>query len=185
MTAERAALDDVEAVLVTHEHFDHLDSERLVAAASANPALTVYTCPGVARHLAQLGDRVHIVTDGDVVSVAGVEIVAVGEKHHYSHPDAPPLDNVGFLIDGQLLHPGDALPVIEVSTLLPAGQAPWLTVPDLVSYLRAVAAQRAYAVHDGLLNDWGLQVLDRVLDMEAQRSGAEIRRLRPGETVEL
>lgn len=35
------------------------------------------------------------------------------------------------------------------------------------------------------MNEWGLQVLDGVLAMEAERSGADIRRLKPGETVEL
>ncbi|WP_308251300.1 hypothetical protein [Streptomonospora nanhaiensis] len=73
----------------------------------------------------------------------------------------------------------------DASTLLVPGQAPWLTVPALVDYLRRTQPRRAYAVHDGLLNDWGLKVLDDVLAMEAARSGADIRRLRPGQSVDL
>lgn len=41
-----------------------------------------------------------------------------GDKHHFSHPDVPPADNVGFLIDGEVFHPGDALTVVDAPTLL-------------------------------------------------------------------
>src|SRR5690606_33252982 len=47
MTPEPEALQDVEAVLITHEHFDHLDARKL----RDHPSLPVYTCPGVARSL--------------------------------------------------------------------------------------------------------------------------------------
>ncbi|GAA4098404.1 MBL fold metallo-hydrolase [Actinomadura miaoliensis] len=180
MTPEADALTGAEAVLITHEHFDHFDPERL-----QDPQLTVYTCPGVARHLTGLGERVHVVHGGDDFSVAGFDVSVVGDKHHFSHPDVPPVDNVGFLVDGEVFHPGDALTVVDAPTLLLPGQAPWLTVPDMIGYLRQMAPRRAYAVHDGLLNEWGLKVLDDVLAMEAKRAGSDIRRLKPGESVEL
>lgn len=185
MTPEAEAVADAEAVLITHEHFDHFEPERLRAAVDGNPQLVVYTCPGVARHLAELGDRVRVVGQGDVLSVAGFEVTVVGEKHHFSHPDVPPVDNVGFVIDGEVFHPGDALTVIDVPTLLVPGQAPWMTVPDLIAYLRTMAPRRAYAIHDGLINDWGVKVLESVLAAEAERLGADIRRLKPGESVEV
>ncbi|MEV4162001.1 MBL fold metallo-hydrolase [Nonomuraea dietziae] len=185
MTPEPDALDGAEAVLVTHEHFDHFEPGRLREAAEAEPRLTVYTCPGVARRLGELGERVQVVREGDTFTAAGFDLTVFGEKHHFSHPDAAPVDNVGFLVDNEVFHPGDALTVVDAPTVLVAGQAPWMTVPDLVAYLRTAAPLRAYAVHDGLMNEWGLQVLDGVLAMEAERSGADIRRLKPGESVEL
>lgn len=178
MTPEPQAVAGVEAFLVTHEHFDHLDPERLRGSEAP-----VYTCPGVARHLDAFGDRVHVVRDGDGFTAAGFDITVAGDKHHFSHPDAPPVDNVGFLIDGEVFHPGDALTAVDAPTLLVPGQAPWLTVPDLVAHLRRTAPRRAYAVHDGLLNDWGLQVLDGVIAREAERAGTEMRRLHLGESV--
>ncbi len=186
MTPEQNILDGATAVLITHEHFDHFQADRLITATAQDPQLTIYTCPGVAPHLAQLNDRVHVVGNGDVFFVAGFEVTVVGEKHHFTHPDAPPVDNVGFLIDGEVFHPGDALTdVLNVSTLLVPGQAPWMTVPDLISYLRRMRPRRAYAIHDGLINDWGIQVLESVLSSEAERLGADIRRLKSGESVEL
>jgi L-ascorbate metabolism protein UlaG (beta-lactamase superfamily) len=185
MTPEPEALTDVEAVLITHEHFDHFEPDRLRVAATGNPGLVVYTCAGVARHLTDLGDQVRVVRDGDLVHVAGFKVQAVGEKHHRSHPDVPPVDNVGFLINGEVFHPGDALTVVEVPTLLVPGQAPWMTVPDLIEYLRRMAPRRAYAIHDGLLNDWGIQVLNGVLQSEAEHLDADIRRLQSGERAVL
>ena len=186
MTEASGLFDGAEAVLVTHEHFDHLDRERLIKAFHNDPRLTIYTPAGTAQHLASLGDRVHVVGQGDRFSVAGFEVVVVGEKHHVSHPDVPPVDNVGFFIDQEVFHPGDALTGLDgVPTLLVPGQAPWMTVPDLIRYLRAMAPQRAYAIHDGLLNEWGLGLLDSVLAAEAERSGADFRRMAPLESVEL
>lgn len=118
-----------------------------------------------------------------MVSVAGLRVRAVGEKHHLSHPDVPPVDNVGFLIADEVFHPGDALTEVDVPTLLVPGQAPWMTVPDLIRYLRRMP-RRGYAIHDGLLNHWGLKVLDSVLRSEAERLQADIRWLRSGERVE-
>jgi len=186
MTSEAGAvMAGAEAVLITHEHFDHFDADRLLIAAAEDPRLVVYTCAGVARHLDQLGDRVRVVGDGDVFAVAGFNVTIAGAKHHFSHPDVPPVDNVGFLIDEEVFHPGDALTILDVPTLLVPGQAPWMTVPDLISYLRTVTPRRAYAIHDGLINEWGIQVLESVLQGEAERLGADIRRLKPGESVEL
>lgn len=180
MTPEPDAVAGAEAVLITHEHFDHFDPEGLRGSRAA-----VYTCAGVARRLSGSAERVRVVRGGDHFSVAGFEVAVVGDKHHFSHPDVPPVDNVGFLVDGEVLHPGDALTVTDAPTLLLPGQAPWLTVPDMIGYLRRTAPLRAYAIHDGLLNDWGLKVLDDVLAIEAERAGADIRRLRPGESVDV
>lgn len=41
MTPEPEALEGAEAVLITHEHFDHFDAGRL----REHPGLPVYTCP--------------------------------------------------------------------------------------------------------------------------------------------
>lgn len=185
MTSEPGILDGVEAILITHEHFDHFEADRLFAAADRDPNLAIYTCLGVARHLAQLSDRVQVVNNGDTFSAAGFEVSVVGEKHHFSHPDSTPVDNIGFVIDQEVFHPGDALTILDIPTLLAPGQAPWMTVLDLISYLREIRPLRAYAIHDGLLNDWGLKVLESVLSAEAERLDADIRRLEPGESVEI
>jgi L-ascorbate metabolism protein UlaG (beta-lactamase superfamily) len=182
LTREEDALDGAEAVLITHEHFDHFAAERLRA---ADPRLGVYTCGAVAEDLADLGGRVHTVGEGDSLTVAGFEVAVAGQRHEVVHPDVPPVQNVGFLIDGEVFHPGDAFTVLNAPTLLVPGQAPWMKAPEMIEYLRAVTPRRAIAIHDGLLNDVGLGLVDSQLTAEGERQRADFRRLRPGESIDL
>jgi L-ascorbate metabolism protein UlaG (beta-lactamase superfamily) len=180
------AFAGVAALFVTHEHADHFSPERIRAALAADPGVEVFAAPAVARHLADLGDRVHAVRDGQDASIAGFEVRGVGIRHARTHPDVDPVDNVGFLVDRAVLVTGDALtPAADVDTLVVPGQAPWMTAPDLVGYLRTVAPRRALIVHDGLLNERGLGLVDALLAAEAQRTGREMRRLHVGEVVDL
>jgi hypothetical protein len=107
--------------------------------------------------------------------------------HAVIHPDIPRVRNVGFLVDGQVFHPGDALTVPEepVSTLLLPVHAPWSKVSEVIDYVRAVHADQAFAVHDGLLNDNGLAVVGGMLGEKGPGTPTPYSRLAPGDTVEL
>jgi L-ascorbate metabolism protein UlaG (beta-lactamase superfamily) len=185
LTPEDDAIAGAEAVLITHEHFDHLEAERLRKALAEDPRLTVYTCRAVAEILGDAGDRIRTVGEGDALTIAGFEVGVVGQKHEIVHPDVPPVENVGFFIDEEVFHPGDAFTVVEAPTLLVPGQAPWMKAPEMIQYLRAVTPRRAYAVHDGLLNDFGLGLLESQLTGEGTQQNADFRRLKPGESVQL
>ncbi|MGI8328911.1 MBL fold metallo-hydrolase [Actinomadura scrupuli] len=187
LTPEQDAFEGADAVLITHEHFDHFEAGRLRRAVRDDPDLEVLTCGAVAAGLADLGGRVRTVGDGDSVTVAGFEIAVLGRKHEIVHPDLPPVENVGFLVDGQVFHPGDAftVPPVAVPTLLTPTSAPWMKVTDMYAYLRELEPARAYSIHDGLLNDAGLKLVDSALAGEAERTGKDYRRLRPGEFIDV
>ncbi|WP_448641771.1 MBL fold metallo-hydrolase [Geodermatophilus sp. URMC 63] len=182
-----AVLQGASAVLVTHEHADHLVPEQLRAALEADPALEVWTNPSVAALFEGLGSRVHAVGDGDAITAAGFEVQVHGEWHAVIHPDLPRVRNVGFLVEGQVFHPGDALtvPGTPVPTLLLPLHAPWSKVAELIDYVRAVDADQAYAVHDGLLNDTGLGLVTGLLGERGPGTPTPFSRLAPGESVDL
>jgi len=182
-----SALDGATAVLITHEHADHFEPQRLRAALDADPALEVWTNKAVAGQLEGLGGRVHVVGHGDAVTVAGFDVHVHGELHAQIHPEVPRIPNVGFLVAGQVFHPGDALTVPEepVSTLLLPAHAPWSKVGELIDYVRAVAADQAFAVHDGALNDIGLGMVARLLGERGPGTPTPYSRLAPGDSVEL
>jgi L-ascorbate metabolism protein UlaG (beta-lactamase superfamily) len=182
-----AALEGATAVLITHEHADHFEPQRLRAALDADPALEIWTNKSVAAQLEGLGGRVHVVGHGDAVSVAGLEVHVHGELHAEIHPDIPRIANVGFLIAGQVFHPGDALTVPEepVATLLLPVHAPWSKTAEVIDYVRAVDADQAYAVHDGLLNDTGLAVVGGLLGEKGPGTPTPYSRLAPGDSVEI
>jgi L-ascorbate metabolism protein UlaG (beta-lactamase superfamily) len=182
-----AAFDGASAVLVTHEHPDHFEPVRLRAALDADLGLEVWTNRSVAAALDGLGNRVHVVGDGDAVEVAGFAVRVHGELHAVVHPEIPPVANVGFLVSGTVFHPGDALtvPGEPVSTLLLPVHAPWSKVAEVIDYVRAVDADQAYAVHDGLLNDAGLGVVGGLLGERGPGTPTPYSRLAPGDRVEL
>src|SRR5688572_24353287 len=103
------ALDGAHAVLITHEHADHFVAQRLHAAAENNLELRIWANGTVAGVLSSMGQRVTAVQHGDRFSVGGFDVLAVGERHAIVHPDVPQVPNVGFVVDGRVFHPGDAL----------------------------------------------------------------------------
>ncbi|GAA5041648.1 L-ascorbate metabolism protein UlaG (beta-lactamase superfamily) [Thermocatellispora tengchongensis] len=182
--SEAEALDGADAVLITHEHFDHLDPERL---ARLPATAEIWTCEAVAGRLTEVAATVRTVRDGDGFETAGFRVDVVGEWHALNHPDMPIVQNVGFKVDGDVYYPGDAftLPGGEVGTLLVPMTAPWLKLPEVIEFLRTVRPARAYSTHDGIYNETGLKLVDTWLGMEAGKQRADIRRLTPGESVEL
>jgi L-ascorbate metabolism protein UlaG (beta-lactamase superfamily) len=181
------AFEGADAVLITHEHADHFEPQRLRTALDAAPGLEVWTNRAVAAALEGLGDRVHVVGDGDAVEVAGFDVRVHGELHAVIHPDIPRIANIGFLVAGQVFHPGDALTVPDepVATLLLPLHAPWSKVSEVIDYVRAVDADQAYAIHDGLLNDTGLGVVGGLLGERGPGTPTPYSRLVPGDSVEL
>jgi hypothetical protein len=55
----------------------------------------------------------------------------------------------------------------------------------VIDYVRAVHADQAYAVHDGLLNDNGLAVIAGLLGERGPGTPTPFSRLAPGDSVEL
>jgi L-ascorbate metabolism protein UlaG (beta-lactamase superfamily) len=182
--SERAALNDVDAILITHEHADHLDVDKLADALDKRPEAKVYTHAEVAAKLGALNGVVHTVSAGETFSAAGFQVQAYGGWHAVIHPDIPVVPNLGFVVEGRLYHPGDSFDVpmdVDVESLFVPVSAPWLKASEAIDFVRSVAPRRAYALHDALYNDNGLGLVDRLL---GQFSGTEYSRLVPGETVD-
>jgi L-ascorbate metabolism protein UlaG (beta-lactamase superfamily) len=141
----------LDAVLVTHQHPDHLDPERLPALLRGNPDARLIVDSGTAE---QLSDVEHeTVSPGTTVDVGGARVEVLGGQHAVIHPDIPRIVNNGYLVDGTHFHPGDALdtvpPNLEVLFLPTA--APWQKLADAVTYLREVAPRTAVPIHQGIL----------------------------------
>lgn len=146
---------EVDAILVTHQHPDHLDEERLPILLAANPGAVVVVDPGSAPIAARLGIEARVVAPGDRLELAGAAVEVVGGEHAVIHRDVPVVANNGYLVDGgAFYHPGDSLvvPPQPVDVLgAPAG-APWLKIAEAVGFVRAVAPRVAVPIHEGTVN---------------------------------
>ncbi|MFJ8576938.1 MBL fold metallo-hydrolase [Micromonospora sp. NPDC093277] len=181
--SEPEALDGADAVLITHEHPDHVNVEALTRALERRP----FTVNGPASLASLLGDAAEalvVVAPGESFTAAGVPVRAYGGQHAVIHPDIPLIQNVGYLFNDVVYHPGDSLVVpddVQVDTLFAPIHAPWSKFSEVVDFIRAVAPRRAYALHDGLLNGNGFGVYDR---QYTALSKTDYRRLEPGTRID-
>ena len=129
----------------------------------------------------------HAAGHGDRFTAAGFDVAVYGRDHAVIHPDIPVVPNTGFLVDGEIFHPGDSftVPQDKVSTLLLPVSAPWLKISEAIDYLRQVNPQRAYAIHDAILNANGAGLVSNLLKLAPGPGGGPAQRLEPGTTVEL
>jgi L-ascorbate metabolism protein UlaG (beta-lactamase superfamily) len=181
--SERSALDGVDAVLVTHEHPDHIAVAAVVEAAQQRPGLHVYAHPDVLALLADFPGETVPVEPGQRFTAVGLNITAYGGQHAVIHPDIPRITNVAYLVDDgstNFYHPGDSFQVPEgasVETLFAPLHAPWAKVSETIDFVRQVKPGRAFALHDALLKENGAGLYDNLL---GNLGGTDYARLAPG-----
>jgi L-ascorbate metabolism protein UlaG (beta-lactamase superfamily) len=177
------AYEDVDHVLITHEHIDHVDVEAITALARRRSGLVVHAPAPVVDLLAGIGSSVVTVAPGDRLTVNGFEVAVVGGRHADIYDGLPGCANVGYVIDGSVYHPGDSfsVPELDVATLLLPVSGPWHKLAEAIDFVRAVAPVRAVAVHDALLSPEGNGIVDRWITMKGE---TDYRRLAVGDSLE-
>ena len=180
----QAALDGVSAVLITHEHVDHLHLEELRSALERDPRLQLWAPESVAGSFAQFGDQVMTASAGQAFDAAGFSVRTFGGQHALIHPSIPMIANVGYLVEDAVFHPGDSfvVPPAAVSLLLAPTHAPWSKTAEVIDFVVAVRAPRTVGIHDALLTDPGRQLVESHVARIGAEHGSDYTALRPGET---
>lgn len=171
--SEPAALAGADAVLITHEHADHVDVLRL-----AGLGVPVYAPAGAS--IPRLD--VTGVSSGEEFTAAGFRVRAVGGRHAVIYGGQPDCANLGYIVDGAVYHPGDSLHVPEqpIETLLVPAQGSWMKMAEAIDFVKVIKPQRAFAIHDAQINDRGLSSVNGWL---AEETDYGYRYLAPGQSI--
>ena len=186
MFTDPGAVDGATAVLITHEHPDHLLVDHLRATDAP-----VWTIAAVADRIRQdapdVAERVTVVAPGDTLDV-GLPVRVVGELHAVIHPEFPRISNSGYVVtagDEKVYHPGDALtgPGEDVDVLLLPSSAPWLKASEAIEFARAVRAPRNLAIHDRIYTEAAHAILETQMSSFLPKEGLEYVRRADGEDL--
>jgi len=178
--------ENLDMVLITHEHQDHVDVGQLRQVLERNPDAHVLTHEGVGELLKKESIPYLPIEAGGRADVKGVCVESVGTDHAVIYGDTSPCRNTGFLVAGRLFVPGDALHDVPEGVeilALPTG-APWMKLAEAIDYAKAVKPRVVFPVHDAMYTD-GYQrgLIPRIIGGALKEAGIEFHDLPQGGSV--
>jgi len=143
-------VENIDIVLITHEHQDHLHVDSLKKILENNPVAKVFTNKGVGKFLDGQNISYSLLENGQTITEQGIEIEGFGEKHELMYSGLPQVDNVGYMVDGKFFYPGDAFtnPNKKVDLLALPVSAPWLKIGEVIDYAKLLKPNVCFPVHD-------------------------------------
>lgn len=175
----------IDAIVITHEHDDHLEESRLRTLLKSHPKAVLVSHQGITARFPDVTSQT--VAPGDEHTIGSLGLRFFGGSHAVIAEGMTAIPNLAVLVDGRLYYPGDSFVVpenISVAALALPISAPWLKLSEATSFLARIKPQLAFPTHDALLSDDGKEVTDRLVGMVAQAQGIQYRRL-DGSSIEL
>lgn len=154
-TDEAFELDDLDGIVVTHQHPDHLDTERIGSLLERNEDATLLCDTDTADALDDPRWTSH--THDDQTPVGGLTVLGVGEQHAEILDRLPRVTNTGVLVSAEgeptLFHPGDSyeLAPAGVDVLALPLSSPWAKISETVDFLGRVSPATVFPIHDGTI----------------------------------
>ena len=148
-TTAQNEVKNIDVILITHEHADHLHVESVKTVLANNREAKVITNSAVAKILSAENINCAIVEHGQSASVKDILIEGFGAKHADIYPSITPVQNTGYFIGQRLFYPGDALynpnKPIDILALPVAG--PWLKISEVIDCAKDIKPKVCFPVH--------------------------------------
>lgn len=182
-------LSDLTAVLITHQHHDHVDAPNLAGVVRNNPDTRVLAEEGVMPMLADQGIDASPARPGDRLDFGSGPVEVVGGRHEVIHDKLPRVGNVGYVFSEggtRLYHPGDSYeyPLERIDVLALPITGPWARVATTADFLAAVRPVRAFPIHDAIISPEGFELYMRMAG-ELGGEGVDLQPVSSGESIDL
>lgn len=180
--------ENVDCILITHEHGDHLDIDQLQLLLQKNPEAKVVSHSSVGKLLETSNIPHVLITNGESITVKGVSIESFGTKHACFYGDIPDIQNTGYLIAERLFVTGDALhdiPSKPVEILaLPCG-GPWMRLSEGIDYAKKLNPKIVFPVHDAMyIQKYRDNIIPNVVGKTLESAGIAFRDMTAGSKEE-
>lgn len=197
-TEKLPELSGVVGVVITHLHNDHCQPEQIARILKANPGAKVYTPEDNARGLADalrglIGDaeniEILVARPGEEAETGNFKLRFFGGEHAAIMPGQVPCENLGVVVNDEIVNPGDSFDVSGVETagkiLLAPIAAPWCKISEVADFVRAAKPAMVIPVHDAVLSELGLGYSAAHIAGVCDAIGARFVQLKPAEAAEL
>lgn len=160
--ARAADFTNLNAVIITHSHPDHMDDEALKVIMENNPDAVLYGNAGIAAALQPKGLTVELFEEG--TKQIGDFRVDAYEARHEKIVAAKIPPNTAYIVDSRLLNPGDSYAYSldalrgKFDVLALPVMAPWCSEMDAAGFAARMNAKRVLPIHDGYVKDFFLRM---------------------------
>lgn len=168
----------LDAVFYTHEHMDHFDADMARQFVEEGVA-AVYANACTAK---QIKASVTTVEDKQEYEVSGLKVKAIELPHCLMIDGSTSVQNTGYLVNGELFHPGDGkeLAGLKVKTLAVPLNGPDISPHDAFKFGKQVEARNLIPVHYDFLGG-----NPDFFARTAEQNGMKTHVLELGQSVEL
>lgn len=153
--------EDIQAIIITHKHPDHIDDESLKEIIKNNENTVVLGNTDVVKMLAEKDIKAKVFESGEM-TISSFVIKAVDAKHEKILADELP-QNTAYIVDDYILHPGDSYderlynlkgtPILCLPIM-----APWANEPQTYEFAKNLSPQFVIPIHDGYSKDFFLEM---------------------------
>ena len=150
---------DLDAVVVTHMHGDHLDAESLKIIVQNNPQAVVIANSEIVEELKKSNITATILEEGSLrAGVFTVEAVPAPHERTILAHSFP--NHAAYRVNGKVIHPGDSLSIETMrvwegsDVLLFPVTAPWMNEMQAFLFAKALKPKLALPIHDSYVKDF-------------------------------
>lgn len=192
----------VVAVVITHEHPDHLSDELLKRILEANPKAVIIAHESITSRYPDWPTQAAVATAATTaladdaggaggaapaaspIQVGPFKLQFFGGQHQPIDESMPVPPNLGVMINDTVYYPGDSFTIPtgpnvpnQIPTLALPVSAPWLKFDMSAKFLKDIHPILAFPTHDAILSEVGKQLVDRMIGDVANSIGTQYKRL--------